>query len=292
MLKEFKFSDKIKLVYGNNSSTLKEFIDNLNQDSELYLSTYSVANDKEDTALKKVLEIAKKRKVYLLISKFLFGEKREKRQEKIELFAELFLKNRNISVYCLPRLHSKIYLQKHICYIGSENFNDWEKNIEVGIIIKNEDNIKKIKSLFFDSVLKDAVRIEFDKKYMVKSLKALINDLQELLGTEHADGSISTPAFYDEDSFLSIEKCSNRLEILYATAGYFKMTDEDIEEAFSSIDNLLFDFRDPYGPFSFHRREPHIDHYSDKDDFDAIWVRIDEIKDCVIKFLGKNKITL
>lgn len=66
--------------------------------------------------------------------------------------------NCDLKTYFNFKNHSKIIMTDNVCYIGSGNFSDESfNNYESGIIIRDAETIKKVKSQFIDKLIEDSI---------------------------------------------------------------------------------------------------------------------------------------
>ncbi|MYB02311.1 hypothetical protein F4X90_21940 [Candidatus Poribacteria bacterium] len=68
---------------------------------------------------------------------------------------------KNLSIYALPELHAKIYLNECATWVGSSNFTNYGFSEKQELLIQFEGNSEELQDVF-DTYLKDAVRVRRD----------------------------------------------------------------------------------------------------------------------------------
>lgn len=131
----------------------------------------------------------------------------------------------DLTVYFCYENHAKIILTENIAYIGSSNFSDESKNnLEAGIIINNEDDIKGLRDKIVPGILAHSVRYTTSlytiyTEYATDWLKGCYDFFEHLdmgIFTYGEIGYLNEEKILDlNNAFISFEKLSHFTDMMY-----------------------------------------------------------------------------
>lgn len=272
-------------VIGIGTRSFEAFLSNINASSDVYISTYSIVNTLTGDTWRKILTTVGRKTVHVFFSGFLFNENEEKRNSRMEFFRNLQNQAPNLKAYSVRNLHAKVYLQNHICYVGSENFTQKPKNIEAGFIVRDTASIKLIQDQLFGKLLQRGIPVHWTKDYMFELLDKALLELKPMLGRQVPSGGWVVLGAYDEDDINRLEQVTAFLDVFLACATFLKYNVSEIEHFLSELTLFLEDAEWPADESG----KVYIDHQVDKDAYDDIYNMVQEAVDMLEKFINQNK---
>lgn len=147
-MEEILYLDKVKVVLTSGQKNYVEIFDSLDRTDHLYITTfnYSMPQDLDESLQDKIEFI---NDVRVIFNVYHFDGKEEEKVYK--LLVQALKKNPYVQFFYNSNNHSKIISSGKKMYIGSSNLTENAvNNFEAGVIITDNDIIKKIEQTVFD----------------------------------------------------------------------------------------------------------------------------------------------
>lgn len=209
MIEKLKLEGEYELViFKDDDFWDKVLPDSIEESQWVDILTYNFnfSARYQETMYKKLEQLSEKG----IDIRLLFG-KMPKDEDEVKSLTRIF--KLSIPVFFLERNHSKIFLSKNRCFIGSANFSFGSKsNYECGIILKEPEQIQKIRKFVIENIFYQAKLLGEDYEDYGDSLY-VYDTISLLRDIFYEKDIVDVRAFIDSELFYKLRYYKDAIKL-------------------------------------------------------------------------------